>query len=124
MRRIRSKDTAPELLVRRTVHREGFRFRLHRVDLPGKPDLVLPRLRKVIFVHGCYWHQHRHCSDGRVPKSNRSYWMPKLLRNKRRDAANRRALTRSGWRSLVIWECETKDAERLARVLNKFLRAA
>src|SRR3979490_759234 len=103
---IRNRDTKPELLVRRLIHSCGFRYRLHRADLPGKPDLVFPARRKVIFVHGCFWHQHR-CLR-RKPKSNQDYWLPKLSKNKSRDARHLRELRGAGWSCLVIWECEVK----------------
>lgn len=122
MRSVRSEDTKPELLVRRLVHGMGFRFRLHRKDLPGSPDLVLPRLKKVIFVHGCFWHQHA-CPAAARPRSRRAYWNAKLDRNVARDRRNRRLLRRSGWRVLVVWECQTRNNERLARRLAGFLGA-
>jgi DNA mismatch endonuclease (patch repair protein) len=122
MRRIKSKDMKPELLVRRLVHEMGYRYRLHRKDMPGKPDLVFGPRRKVIFVHGCFWHQHASCREGRVPSSNASYWQPKLARNAKRDAENLANLEASGWRTLVIWECETKDTAALQRRLRAFLR--
>ncbi|MBI2423555.1 MAG: DNA mismatch endonuclease Vsr [Candidatus Hydrogenedentes bacterium] len=123
MRRIASKNTSPELAVRSAAHRLGYRFRLHRKDLPGKPDLVFPRLGKVIFVHGCFWHQHKKaaCKDARLPKSRREYWVPKLTRNVERDKSNQRRLRRLGWKCLILWECEVKDAERLERRLLQFL---
>jgi DNA mismatch endonuclease, patch repair protein len=106
--------------VRRLIHGMGFRFRLHRKDLPGKPDLVFPRLRKVIFVHGCFWHQHAACREGRIPGSRRDYWAPKLTRNQERDSHNISRLKALGWEVHVIWECETQDdqalRERLADV--------
>ena len=121
MRQIRSQDTQPELRVRSLVHRLGYRFRLHRRDLPGRPDLVLPSLKKVIFVHGCFWHQHRKCIDCRTPKSNTTYWLSKLEKNKDRDKINRLRLTKLGWRSLVVWDCETSDKEVLSRKIGAFL---
>lgn len=121
MRRIRSKGMAPEVFVRRLVHGLGFRFRLHRKDLPGKPDLVLPRLKKVVLVHGCFWHQHSACREGRMPGTRLEYWKPKLEGNQARDAANLKALKKAGWTTLVVWECETKDQERLTRRLRRFL---
>jgi len=121
MRRIRKRDTRPELVVRRIVHALGLRFRLHRRDLPGTPDLVLPRHRKAILVHGCFWHQHEGCTFSRQPKSRLDYWLPKLARNVERDRASRAALEAAGWRCLVIWECETKDTERLGTTLHDFL---
>src|SRR5687767_10743377 len=100
MSKIRSKNTLPELAVRSLAHRLGYRFRIHRRDLPGRPDLTFPARKKVIFVHGCFWHAHI-CKTGKLPKSRKAYWMPKLAENRARDARNRRALTRSGWCSLV-----------------------
>ena len=124
MRRVRGKDTRPEMAVRRMVHRLGFRYRLHRGDLPGKPDLAFPGRRKVIFVHGCYWHGHS-CRAGRNrPSSNTKYWIAKLDRNKARDAANRRRLRRLGWGVLAVWECELKNAGRLSARLARFLAAS
>ncbi len=122
MRAIRSKDTEPELLVRGIAHRLGYRFRLHRKDLPGKPDLVFPGRRKIVFVHGCFWHQHPGCSAGRLPTSNEDYWLPKLSKNIVRDANAVTRLREMGWRVLVIWECETKDAVQVRRQLREFLR--
>ena len=121
MRRIRSTGMKPEILVRRLVHKLGYRFRLHRRDLPGRPDLVFVSRRKVIFVHGCFWHQHRRCIDGRLPRSNKSYWHPKLSRNVKRDAEALSQLVHSGWRPLVVWECETRNVSRLEKRLRKFL---
>src|ERR1700680_1455635 len=108
MRAIRSKDMLPELRVRSIAHRLGYRFRLHRKDLPGKPDLVFASRRKVIFVHGCFWHCHN-WKEAHTPKSNAEYWAPKLRRNKLRDEKNLEKLSEEGWQSLVIWECETSD---------------
>src|ERR1043166_4715922 len=107
MRAVKSKGTKPEIKVRRLLHKAGYRYRLHRKDLPGNPDLVFPSRRAVIFVHGCFWHRHKGC--GRMPKSKLSYWLPKLEANKTRDQKNQRALRRSGWRVLVIWECQLRD---------------
>lgn len=121
MRRVRSRDTQPELSVRRIVHRLGFRFRLNVVELPGSPDLVLPRLRKVIFVHGCFWHRHT-CPAANLPVTRAEYWRSKLERNARRDRRDVRELRRAGWRVLVIWECQIKNQERLSKRLVKFLR--
>ena len=123
MRRIRSKDMAPELLVRKLAHGMGFRYRLHSASLPGKPDMVFPRLRKLIFVHGCFWHQHQSpkCGISRIPKSNRRYWIPKLRRNRERDMENLKALRALGWETLLVWECETGRSGRVARKLQRFL---
>jgi len=104
MSRIRSKDTKPEMLVRKALHRLGFRFRLHVRGLPGCPDIVLPKYQTVIQVKGCFWHGHT-CPDGRLPKSNRDYWIPKLIRNRKRDKANDRKLRRLGWSVRNLWEC-------------------
>lgn len=120
MRAIRSKGMLPELTVRRLVHKSGFRYRLHRSDLPGKPDLVFGPRRKVIFVHGCFWHGHG-CKYAHIPKSNTDYWLPKLERNRTRDARNLEVLSLDGWRILVIWECETRDVEEIKKRVKKFL---
>jgi DNA mismatch endonuclease (patch repair protein) len=121
MRLIRKRDTGPERRVRSTLHLLGFRFRLHRSDLPGTPDLVLPRFRVAVFVHGCFWHQHEGCRLARQPKSRPDYWLPKFERNRRRDAANADALKRFGWRPVVIWECEANDEQKLRRRLLEVL---
>ena len=120
MQAIRGKDTGPEMAVRRMVHAMGFRYRLHRRDLPGRPDLVFGPRRKVIFVHGCFWHAHN-CKYGRMPQSRREYWIPKLTANKERDAANEAKLAASGWQVLTVWECEIRDREALANSLRDFL---
>lgn len=122
MRRIRSKDTEPELAVRRLVYAMGYRYRLHRKDIPGKPDLAFLGRRKVIFIHGCFWHQHSGCREGRPPKSNTDYWLPKLRRNQERDRLALAQLAASGWEPLVIWECETKDSSALAIKIDEFLQ--
>jgi len=121
MRRIRSKDTAPEMAVRRLVHGMGYRYRLHRKDIPGKPDLSFPGRRKVIFIHGCFWHQHPGCREGRPPKSNADYWLPKLERNQARDKEALEQLAASGWEALVLWECEMKDIPALTGKIKNFL---
>lgn len=123
MRAIKSGNTKPEILVRRMAHRLGFRFRLHRKDLPGKPDLAFPGLKKAIFVHGCFWHQHAdpNCVDGRLPKSRQSYWIPKLEKNVLRDANVRVGLIDLGWDVLTIWECEIKNETSLERRIAGFL---
>lgn len=121
MRRIRKTDTKPELVVRRLAHRMGYRFRLHRRNLPGTPDLVFPCRKKVIFVNGCFWHQHN-CALGRKqPSSNQDYWLPKLARNVARDAAAREQLELMGWSVLVIWECEIRGGLEIERALREFL---
>jgi len=121
MAQVRGKDTKPELVVRNLIHRMGFRYRLHNGSLPGKPDLVFPRLKKVIFVHGCYWHGHERCRAAKTPKSNRSYWLPKLARNKERDKSNFKKLKEIGWRPLIIWECQIKSQSRLSGRIKRFL---
>jgi DNA mismatch endonuclease, patch repair protein len=122
MRAVRGKDTTPEMIVRRMVHRMGYRFRLHRKDLPGRPDLVLPRLSSVILVNGCFWHRHEGCRRATLPKANSSFWREKLERNADRDRSNVSALESAGWKVLVIWECEVKERSRLETMLGNFLR--
>ncbi len=121
MRAIRAKHTSPEVAVRRITHALGFRYRLHVPTLPGKPDLVFSRLKKIIEVRGCFWHQHHGCIESHFPKSRLEYWGPKLARNCERDTANARALRRQGWRILIVWECQVKDAARLTRRIERFL---
>lgn len=121
MRGNKSKDTKPELLVRQLLRRAGYGYRLHRKDLPGKPDIAFVGRRKAIFVHGCFWHQHEGCRRASKPKSRLDYWRPKLERNQVRDEANREALTERGWAVLVVWECETKHPAALAEKLRAFL---
>jgi DNA mismatch endonuclease (patch repair protein) len=124
MSRVRSKHTRPEIQVRRLLHRLGFRFRVHRRDLPGIPDIVLPRFRTVVFVHGCFWHRHANCGKTTVPASNADFWAGKFLVNKRRDRRVKNELRRKGWRVVVVWECETLALGRLSNRLNKVMRAA
>jgi DNA mismatch endonuclease, patch repair protein len=121
MSRIRSKNTSPELLLRKELYSRGYRFKLHRPDLPGKPDLVFSGRKKVIFVHGCFWHQHRHCVDGRLPKTNTGYWRPKLERNVARDSESQTKLGILGWQVFTVWECELNDLRRVMKALKKFL---
>src|ERR1700685_370539 len=122
MRQIRSKDTAPEKALRSLVHRLGYRFRLHRKDLPGKPDLVFLVRRKVIFLHGCFWHQHKGCGEGRLPGTRREYWEPKLARNQERDALSQAALKSLGWGVLTLWECELALGPAvISRAVRRFL---
>jgi DNA mismatch endonuclease, patch repair protein len=118
---IRGKNTTPELVVRSLVHRLGYRYRLHVRTIPGCPDLVFRSRSKVIFVHGCFWHQHANCSIGGMPKSRLEFWGSKFARNKARDIRVKRALTRQGWRYLVLWECETSDSEKLSMRIRDFL---
>jgi len=121
MRAVHSEGTKPEMIIRRMVHRLGYRYRLHVRSLPGAPDLVFSSRRKVIFVHGCFWHRHN-CPNGRsMPASRTSYWQPKLENNKRRDIRNRRALRKFGWAILVIWECQLRDCEKLEQRIMAFL---
>jgi DNA mismatch endonuclease (patch repair protein) len=121
MSRIRGKDTKPEIIVRRMVHCMGYRFRLHRRDLPGSPDIVLACHRKVIFVHGCFWHKH-YCRYGRVrPTTNKEFWEKKRSRNVERDQKNVKALRRMGWNVLVVWECWTEDRSKLECRLHDYL---
>ncbi|MCH8804996.1 MAG: DNA mismatch endonuclease Vsr [Planctomycetes bacterium] len=122
MAAIRSRNTAPERVVRGLVHRLGYRFRLHRRDLPGCPDLVLPKHRAVIFVNGCFWHLHRCRAGRRCPKTNAAYWKAKRERNRQRDRENRRALRRAGWSVLTVWECQVRDAIGLPARIRLFLR--
>jgi DNA mismatch endonuclease, patch repair protein len=122
MRRVKGKDTSPELIVRKALTALGARYRLHRKDLPGKPDVVLPGRRLAILVHGCFWHGHDCARGARVPKANRDYWVGKVARNRTRDAATRAALEAVGWHVETIWECELKDAEALRRRLADLLR--
>jgi DNA mismatch endonuclease (patch repair protein) len=121
MSRIRGKDTKPELVVRRLLHAMGYRFRLHRRDLPGRPDIVLPRHGVCIFVHGCFWHLHPNCKDARIPKTKRAWWQEKLEGNASRDKCHAATLRRIGWRVLTIWECQTDKQEPLKKRLGRLL---
>lgn len=120
MSRITSKNTTPETRVRSLLHQMGFRFRLHRKDLPGKPDIVLPKWMTVVMVHGCFWHGHD-CCNGHVPKSNTAYWLSKLSRNRQRDLENSAKLSLLGWKQIIVWECQTGNVEKLrTRLLEAF----
>lgn len=121
MRAVKSRDTGPEMKVRRLVHRLGFRYRLYRKDLPGKPDLVFPSKRRVILVHGCFWHGHECARGSRVPVGNREYWIEKIRRNKARDATVVINLRDHGWSPLIIWECELRNVADLEKRIRKFL---
>jgi len=121
MRRVKGKDTTPELAVRRALTRLGARYRLHRKDLPGSPDIVMPGRRLALFVHGCFWHGHDCARGARVPKQNRDYWTAKVARNVTRDARSRETLQAAGWRVETIWECELKDAASLEARLKTLL---
>lgn len=123
MSKIRREHTMPEIIVRKLLFAAGFRYRLHVANLPGKPDIVFKKRRKVIFVHGCFWHQHENCRKGVVPKTREDFWNAKLLRNKKRDIENVRSLISCGWDVLIVWECELKDRESLRHRLVSFLHA-
>jgi len=123
MARVRSRDTKPELELRRLVHRLGYRYRLHRANLPGTPDLVFSSYRCVIFVHGCFWHLHDCPRGNRIPVTNRSYWFHKLKRNQARDVLNMDLLRRSGWRVMVVWECQIKNTNELKNRVIDFLHS-
>lgn len=120
MSRIGGKNTAPEIAVRRFLHALGYRFRLHRRDLPGTPDIVFPSRRKIIFVNGCFWHAHG-CRIGRPPKSRPEFWLPKLERNRSKDRRDRRALRRQEWAVMTVWQCQTRSPELLKTRLASFL---
>jgi DNA mismatch endonuclease, patch repair protein len=121
MAAVRDRDTTPEMFVRRLVHRLGYRYALHKKDLPGSPDLALVSRRAAIFVHGCFWHGHGCPRGKRVPATNREYWTAKIQRNRKRDGLATRALRALGWRTFTIWECELKDSEKLSVKLEKFI---
>ena len=122
MSRIRGKDTTPEKAVRSVLHRMGYRFRLHGKKLPGRPDIVLAKHKTVILVHGCFWHRHPGCRNCTTPTNNRRFWMKKLGGNATRDKANRRALTKLGWRVAVVWECEAERADVLLKKITRLDR--
>ena len=124
MGRIQNKDTKPEMRVRKIVHGMGYRYRLHKANLPGKPDLVFAGRRKVIFVHGCFWHRHPDpsCSLARLPKSKLDFWVPKLEANRQRDEANVRELEQAGWDVLTIWECQLRNEKELKSRIQVFLQ--
>ena len=120
---VKSKDTSPELVVRRLIHSMGFRYSLHGRDLPGRPDIILRRLKKAIFVHGCFWHRHRstRCKLARLPKSRLAFWLPKLEANRLRDDRNSRRLKATGWKIMVVWECQLSNIEHIKNKLVLFL---
>ena len=122
MSRVRSKNTKPELAVRSILHRMGYRFRLHRKDLPGCPDIVLPKYKTVIFVHGCFWHQHPGCKYAYNPKSRKTFWQKKFRQNVEQGKKVRKKLTRLGWKVIVIWECELIDTNMVIRIIRKLQR--
>lgn len=121
MRAVKSRNTAPEMLVRRIAFSMNYRYRLHDPKLPGKPDLIFPARRKIIFVHGCFWHGHSCTRGNRMPKTNTDYWQQKIWRNRTRDAANIAKLEADGWHVLTIWECTIKNPQNLADMLRSFL---
>jgi len=121
MARVKQKDTKPEMIVRRLLHKMGFRFRLHRKNLPGKPDITLPKFKAVVFVHGCYWHGHN-CQKGRPSETRKEFWAKKIFGNRKRDQANITALQKIGYRVLVVWECETRNKDTLAQRMTNFLK--
>jgi DNA mismatch endonuclease (patch repair protein) len=123
MQAVKGKNTSPEMHVRRLLHKEGYRYRLHRKELPGCPDLVFSSKRKVIFVHGCFWHGHNCRRGARLPKSNTEYWRSKVSRNRTRDIAVGEWFGEFGWKVLVLWECELRDNAALLKRLNRFLKA-
>ncbi|MBR1365041.1 very short patch repair endonuclease [Bradyrhizobium ottawaense] len=118
MRGVRGRDTKPEMLVRSLLHKNGYRFRLHARELPGKPDIVLPKYNLAIFVHGCFWHQHAYCADGRRPASNVEFWERKFTSNAARDKRNEAWLHQNGWQTLTIWECETREIRTLVETVR------
>ena len=122
MSRVKARDTKPELITRRLVHELGFRFRLHRRDLPGTPDLVFPRLRLALFVHGCFWHRHLNCKLTTTPKTNADFWSEKFSQNMKRDDVAARRLRAAGWSVQIVWGCETRNPERLRKRLAKLLK--
>jgi DNA mismatch endonuclease (patch repair protein) len=123
MSRIKNKDTKPELLVRSIIHKSGFRFRKNRTDLPGRPDIVLPRFRKIIFVHGCFWHGHKNCKRASLPSTNRKFWEDKINKNKARDRSNYKQLKKLGWSFLVLWQCDLKkrNEDEIRKRIIEFL---
>ena len=122
MAQVKSKGMKPEMKVRRLLHGLGYRYRLQRADLPGKPDIVFPSRRKIVFVNGCFWHNHSDCPRVRIPASNREYWLSKLERNKARDERNIRLLEESGWSVTTVWECQLKDFQATTERLVEFLK--
>ncbi|WP_083233320.1 very short patch repair endonuclease [Planctopirus hydrillae] len=122
MSRIRNRDTKPELIVRSLLHRMGYRFRLHRKDLPGKPDIVLPKYRTVIFVHGCFWHRHHNCRYASTPQSHTAFWNAKFATTIERDREVRRQLRKLAWHVIVVWECEITAEHSLQKKISTFLR--
>ncbi len=124
MAQVKSKGMKPEMRVRRLIHRLGYRYRLHRADLPGNPDLVFAPRQKIIFVHGCFWHRHKDCKRVRIPATNRDYWLAKLKRNQVRDSQNIALLEEAGWSVFIVWECQLQDISALTERLVTFLGQA
>lgn len=121
MSRIKGTNTKPEKIIRKMLHKMGYRFRLHRKDLPGKPDIVLPKYNKVIFVNGCFWHGHRNCKKAELPESNRDFWKEKIRKTQLRDKKSNRQLKNLGWNVLTIWQCELINEEKLLGKINSFM---
>ena len=121
MANVKSKDTQPEMQVRRMLHGLGYRYRLHRRDLPGRPDLTFPSRKKVVFVNGCFWHQHSGCPRATIPATNREFWIAKLERNRLRDERNQTLLSLDGWKVMTVWECQLRDIDQVAEYLTAFL---
>ena len=124
MRQVKGRDTSPEKIVRSLLHRMGYRFRLQRDDLPGKPDIVLPRFKTVVLVNGCFWHRHSGCKRATTPATNVDYWQTKFARNVARDARNQAELEKMGWRVVIVWECELKDKTTLEKRLDDYLKSS
>ncbi|MBN2285805.1 MAG: DNA mismatch endonuclease Vsr [Tissierellales bacterium] len=122
MSRIRSKNTKPEIIVRSILHRNGYRFRLHKKDLPGKPDIVLPKFNTVVFVHGCFWHRHENCSDATTPKTSTDFWQKKFEDNVKRDKRNIKALQEAGWKVIIIWECEIGNPTNVLQKIEECIK--
>lgn len=123
MSRIRSTNTKPERIVRSLLHQMGYRFRIYKKDLPGKPDIVLSKYKTVIFIHGCFWHRHKRCKRCTTPSTNQEYWIPKLEHNAIKDKINQKLLKKEGWKTIVVWECEVKKTNKLMKKLDKILKA-
>lgn len=124
MRSVHAKDTSPEIYVRRALFKAGFRFRLHNAELPGKPDIILPKYRTVIFVHGCFWHRHSGCKHATMPTSNIEYWQKKFQRNVKRDKEEIRQLETAGWKVLVVWACELKKNDKMGALILEIRKNA
>jgi DNA mismatch endonuclease (patch repair protein) len=125
MSKIKDKDTKPEKIIRTMLHNMGYRFRLHRRDMPGNPDIVLPKYKKVIFVHGCFWHGHKGCARAKRPSSNENFWSEKLAKNMERDKKNQKELIKLGWNYLIIWQCQIKkvNSEKIAQRISMYLKS-